>query len=76
MFNFGTTFQTCCRATRGCLRSSSPELDHEGPQRFLEMYIGIQCVGTAIAISLFNKVPGTTQQARAVWSSAGGDSSC
>ena len=29
-------------------------LEPEGPQRFLEMYI--QCVGTAIVISFFNKV--------------------
>ena len=29
-------------------------LDPEGPQRFLEMYV--QCVGTAIVISFFNKV--------------------
>ena len=31
-------------------------LEPEGPQRFLEMYI--QCVGTAIVISFFNKVAG------------------
>ena len=31
-------------------------LDPEGPQRFLEMYI--QCAGTSIVISLFNKVAG------------------
>ena len=31
-------------------------LEPEGPQRFLEMYI--RCVGTAIVISFFNKVAG------------------